>query len=290
MPPLLTLRNLIDEYQQPRRKALSALFPILAKPAVFTKRCIRSIYNRSTLPQLIQHEPLQYVIARHSSPLYRKLGDSDHVLQHNKIINLTCTVPLLDGLIIPAGALFSLWDVIGKTDESRGFVEGMLISNGTVSRGVGGGLCQLSNFLFWILLHAQTEIVERHHHSVDVFPDSGRTLPFGSGATIFYNYLDLKMKNTSKHPLQIKLWLTDTHLKGQIRSDAPAEAKFHITEKNHCFIQAYGRYFRYNELYRETYVHGIQVQEEKIITNCAPVVYPVTDTYISDNKYVRITL
>ena len=49
------------------------------------------------------------------------------------------------------------------------------------------------------------------------FPDSGRVLPFGSGATCFYNFLDLKVK-TFCAPLQIKI-MTDTHLKGQLLSE-----------------------------------------------------------------------
>lgn len=113
----------------------------------------------------------------------------------------------------------------------------MLISRGKVVEGIGGGLCQLANLFYWIFLHAPVEIVERYHHSLDVFPDSGRVLPFGSGATIVQNYIDLQIKNISQEPLQIKIWLTDTHLKCQLLAPNPIKQKFHIFEKNHTFIQ-----------------------------------------------------
>jgi vancomycin resistance protein VanW len=285
-----SIKKHINEYERPKRKAISSRFPILVGPAVFTKRLLRSAKNKISITKLTRQEFFTCVIARHSSLLYRKLGDSDDELQKNKVTNLRIAIPELNGLVIPSGKTFSLWDVVGKISQKRGFVEGMLLSNGKVSKGIGGGLCQLSNFLFWILLHADIEIVERHHHSMDVFPDSGRTLPFGSGATIFDNYLDLKIKNISPNPLQIKLWLTDICLKGQILSDEPAEKKFHVVEKNHCFIKRNGKYFRYNELYRETYKDGVKMSEEKILVNFVPVVYSVTEEYIKDHHYELISV
>ncbi len=285
-----SIKEYVAEYERPKRRAISSTFPKLVRPAVFVKRLSRSLTNRITLTKLRHGAYLTCVIARHSSLLYRKLGDSDADLQMGKVANLKIAIPKLDGLVIPAGRTFSFWDAVGRIRGSDGYVEGMLLSNGKASRGIGGGLCQLSNFLFWILIHADIEIIERHHHSVDVFPDSARTLPFGSGATIFDNYLDLKLKNVSGRPLQIKLWLTETCLKGQILSDRPAEKKFHIVEKGHCFIERNGRYFRYNELYRETLKNGVKAGEERIITNFAPVIYPVTEGYLSEHGYHLLSL
>lgn len=280
----------VTEYERPKRKAISSRFPVLVGPAVFIKTFARNIYNQITLSRLIQESFLTSIIARHSSLLYRKLGDSDENLQRSKVTNLEIAISKLNGLVIPPGETFSLWHTIGTATKKKGYVEGMVLSNGKVSAGIGGGLCQLSNFLFWIFLHADTEIIERHHHSVDAFPDSGRTLPFGSGATIFSNYLDLKIKNVSGHPLQIKLWLTETCLKGQLLSDAPAEKKFHVFEKNHCFAKRNLSYFRYNEIYREVLKNGVKINEEKIAINFAPVIYPVTEEYFESLNYTVLPL
>ena len=46
---------------------------------------------------------------------------------------------------------------------------------------LGGGLCQLSNLIYWMTLHTPLTITERYRHSYDVFPDSNRTQSFGSG-------------------------------------------------------------------------------------------------------------
>jgi vancomycin resistance protein VanW len=159
-----SIKEYIREYEKPKRKAISSRFPMLIGSAVFTKRLLRNVKNKISLTKLNRENFFMCVIARHSSLLYRKLGDSDADLQKNKVTNLKIAIPELDGLVIPPGKIFSLWDVVGKISRKRGFVEGMLLSNGKVSKGIGGGLCQLSNFLFWILLHADVEIVERHHH------------------------------------------------------------------------------------------------------------------------------
>jgi vancomycin resistance protein VanW len=279
------LKKHIEEFERPKRKAISSRFPILVTPAILTKRAIRSIQNKFTLKKLRKEDPLSCVVARHSSPLFRKLGDSDMELQKNKIENLKIAISKLDGLVIPPGEIFSFWDCVGEASRKAGYVEGMLLSNGKVSKGIGGGLCQLSNFLMWIFLHTDIEIIERHHHSIDAFPDSGRTLPFGGGATIFSNYLDLKIKNASDRPIQIKLWLTDSALKGQLLSDQPQKNKYHVFEKNHCFVNRKGKYFRFNEIYRETHEKGVLVKEEKIFTNFAPVAYSVSDEKLRELGY-----
>ena len=284
-----SIEKRLAECERPKRMAISRRFPALLRPAIFIRRLLRSAANRISLEKLRTGAPLACVVARHSSLLYKKLGESDAELQRNKVVNLKRAIEKLDGLIIPPGKTFSFWDIVGRASCKNGFVDGMLISNGTVTKGVGGGLCQLSNFLFWSFLHADVEIVERHHHSMDIFPDSGRTLPFGSGATVFDNYLDLQAKNVSSHPLQIRLWLTEDSLKGQLLSDAPAEKKFHISERNHCFIRKGDRFFRYNELFRETYKDGIKLDEKQIIVNFAPVTYTVTEAYLKGLDYRLIT-
>ena len=285
------LERYIRDFEQPKRRALSRRYPILLPYIIFVRRTLRRIKNFLTLTKLRQSSRFfPAVIARHASPLYRKLGDSDTELQKNKVTNLKRAIEKLNGLVIPSGATFSLFHTIGATDKKHGYVEGMLLSNGRVSRGYGGGLCQLSNFLFWILLHTDVQIIERYHHSVDAFPDSGRTLPFGSGATIFNNFVDLKIKNTSKHPIQLELWLTDQSLKGRVHAPVHQDVKYHLREHNHIFARKDEQYFRYNEIYRDTYSKGQKILEEKLLTNFAPVIYPITEEYLDERGYKLVVV
>lgn len=279
--------ELLKEYERPKRVALSKKYPILKEPIIFLRATIR--FSKDSLNSKIKFKKIENffecVVARHQSLLKRKLGNSKPILQKRKITNLKQAIKQLNGVVIEPGDIFSFWNIVGKPKQSKGYVEGMLLSSGKIIEGVGGGLCQLSNLLYWLFLHAPVEIVERYHHSMDVFPDSNRTLPFGSGATILYNFIDLKLKNTSKYPLQIKLWLTEKNLKGQILSPKRINKKFHVFEKNHYLIKQGKKYFRYNEIYREVKIKGKLRKREKIAVNFAPVLYKVTEEYIKENNF-----
>lgn len=282
----------IYSYENPKRIALSKKYPQLKRLVIFLRHLSRNIKNFCDwrIKYTKKNDFFNYVVARHQSVLRRKLGDSNPKLQEQKIINLELAIKSLNGIVIKPGDIFSLWKFIGKPKYKNGYVDGMLLANGEIIEGLAGGLCQLSNFLYWLFLHAPMETLERHHHSMDVFPDSGRVLPFGSGATILYNFIDLKVKNTSPYPLQLKIWLTDNHLKGQILSPQSIIQKFHVFEKNHFFIKRRRQYFRYNEIFQEIKVNGQLKQTKKITTNFAPILYQVTDEYLRKNNFKILNL
>jgi len=277
----------IADYETPKRVAFSSKYPFLREPIIFLRQLARDMTNALDfrLRHKRQSEFFQWVVARHQSVLRRKLGSSDVRLQEQKITNLKQATRRLHGVVIEPGCIFSFWKTIGKPRYEDGYVDGMLLADGEIVEGIGGGLCQLSNFLYWIFLHTPVEIVERYHHAMDVFPDSSRVLPFGGGATVMYNFIDLKVKNVSPYPLQISVWLTDTHLKGQILSSHPIPEKFHVFEQNHCFIRRGRQYFRYNEIYREIKTNGGTGKIEPVAVNFAPVLYEVTDGYLQENHF-----
>lgn len=287
MPSEAVLRHYLADLETPRRRALSLRYP-WAKPFILfvrhTLTSLRLLLDRSLTTRHAK-DPLPVVVARHQSVLIRTLGSSNLRLQQQKIQNLRTAIRSMSGIVIRPGETLSFWKILGKPTRERDYVDGMLLSRGEVIEGLGGGLCQLANFLTWIFLHTPSLLVERHHHSYDVFPDSGRTLPFGSGATVLYNFVDLKIKNVSDQPLQILLWLTDTHLKGEIRSTQPLEHKLHVVEQDHCFAEHQGKWYRYNELWREELVDGKPIRKEKLFVNFAPVLYEVTPEYLEEHQF-----
>ena len=284
--------KLIAAHEKPARQAVSTHLPVLKKPIILTRRLAQKAQNIANLKIARKKSAVFFesVVARHQSVLLRKLGDSEERLQKNKITNLKRACEDLNGLIIKPKEIFSLWETIGQPTRRRGYVDGMLLANGQVVEGMGGGLCQLSNLLCWLLLHADTEVVERYHHSLDVFPDSGRVLPFGSGATCLYNFVDLKIKNSGKEPLQIKIWITDKHLKAQLLSPKPSVEKFSLREKNHAFIKKGKKFFRYNEIWRAKKIAGKEISRELIFQNFAPVLYKITAEEIKENGHELIKI
>lgn len=264
---------------------LSKKHPALYRAAVFFHRAKRwsSWFFGPTLAT-DRAERLPVRIASHQSPLLRKLGDIDMDLQKNKAVNLKIAADRINGTVIRPGETFSLWKLVGKPTAKRGFRTGLLISRGKPTSGIGGGLCQMANLLYWMFLHAPLEITERHHHSIDLFPDSGRTIPFGTGATIFYNYVDLRVKNTTEQDFQILVHVDGKYLRGSIQSSKDTPHRYSIIEKEHAFLKdAAGVYWRTNKIFRqirETET-GRVLNEEHLMTNLSRV------AYIPDPELVR---
>lgn len=114
-------------------------------------------------------ERLNYSVFGHQTPLKRQLKDVDMWYQHNKVINLRLAVRHLDGLLIQPGETLSYWRAIGRPTRRKGYVDGMVLFYGGFKADVRGGLCQLSNLIYWMTLHTPLEVKERHRHSYDVF-------------------------------------------------------------------------------------------------------------------------
>jgi len=196
-------------------------------------------------------------------------------LQHNKVKNLELAVPRLDGLVIQPGETFSYWMTLGKPTRGKGYVPGMQLNQGKVKTAIGGGLCQMSNLIFWMAMHTPLTIVERWRHSFDVFPDANRTQPFGSGATCAYNYIDLQLRNDTDQAWQLRLRLSDRFLHGEWRCEHPLDIEFEVFESDHLFRQEYWGYTRHNRIGR--HVRKIETGEilysEPLVENHAIMMY-----------------
>src|SRR5688572_13411590 len=81
------------------------------------------------------------------TPLWTEASDGERAMELGKVQNLRCALRELDGIVIPAGCVFSFWKQVGRATHNRGFVAGRQLREGCLYPAVGGGLCQLSNAL-----------------------------------------------------------------------------------------------------------------------------------------------
>ncbi|MDE5908985.1 MAG: VanW family protein [Lachnospiraceae bacterium] len=222
-----------------------------------------------------QSSHLPFVYFTHKTPLFRKLKDVDMWMQHNKVTNLRLASAKVSGILLRPGEVFSYWKLIGKPSRRKGYLDGMVLKSGTFHAGCGGGLCQLSNLIFWMTIHTPLTVTERHRHSYDVFPDSNRTQPFGSGATCFYPHGDLMIRNNTSDTYQLSIWMDDTYLHGQWRVSSSPEYRYEIIERNHEMrSEFWGGYSRHNELYQQKYdLADNLLKEQLIVQNSAIMMY-----------------
>lgn len=266
-----------------QRKLLSQRHPALYFIAVWARRIRRYadwILDRRAYPSKRSTEKLAFRIKKHQSVLLKKLGDSDAQLQINKVTNLKIASKQINGILIRPGEVFSFCKLVGLPSKRKGYLPGMELSFGEARAGTGGGICQISNLIHWLVIHSPLTVTERYHHSFDPFPDDGRVLPFGSGATVFYNYRDYQFTNNTSYTFQINLWFTDKCLEGELRIDTELDYAYHVTEKEHRFLKIDGKFYRKNEIWRDKilkFKSGQIVETELITKNFARVTYTPED-------------
>ncbi len=251
------------------------------------KRRLMWFSMRDVFARGFSEEPLPYCYFSHRTPLLRELKNLDMWMQYNKITNLKIATKCIDGIVLRPGEVFSYWRLIGKPSEKKGYKEGMILVNGTVRPGIGGGLCQLSNLIFWMTIHTPLTVVERHRHGYDVFPDSNRTQPFGSGATCFYPYGDLMIRNDTEDTYQLSVHVGEEYLEGEWLVSSPPQYRFEIVERNHEMRGEYwGGYTRHNELYQQKYSPEGELLSEQLVTrNSAIMMYtPFLDEKNGDDQ------
>ena len=221
-------------------------------------------------------DALPILVYQHKSLIRRRLGNVNMQLQENKANNLALAVTHIDGLLIRPGETFSVWKLVGRTTKRKGYKEGLTIAKGQPSQGVGGGLCQLSNLIHWMILHSELTIVEHHHHDgLDLFPDFGRQIPFGTGTSISYNYIDYRVKNETANTYQLRLWVDGEYLCGELRAAELQPHTFHIHAENEYFSREQRTVYRNGQVYRDVIdrITGQHLESQLIRTNHAKVMY-----------------
>ena len=240
------------------------------------KRHLKDFVHKIRFARERTTDNLPVVIYRHNSLIRRRLGNVNMQLQENKATNLALAVKNIDGLLIRPGETFSVWKQIGRTTERKGYKEGLVIAKGAPGQGIGGGLCQLSNLIHWMVLHSDLTIAEHHHHdALDLFPDYGRQIPFGTGTSISYNYIDYRVRNDTSNTYQLRLWVDGEYLRGELRAVDPQPHTFHIHAENEYFSREGDVIYRNGQVFRDTIdaTTGNVIESQLIRTNHARVMY-----------------
>lgn len=271
------------------RKLFCEICPAFYQISVAKCRLIRhmqDIFFRPKFAKEKQDKKLPVVVYSHKSLIRRKLGDVDLQLQENKAVNLSIAAPKVNGILIYPGETFSFWKLVGKTSASKGYKDGLTISSGNTKKGIGGGMCQFTNLIHWMVLHSPLLVKELHHHDqYDLFHDYGRKVPLGTGTSIMYNYLDYRFVNHTDQTFQLLVWVTDKYLCGELRCEEPLTLNRHIVCEGEHFSKEGEHVYRNGKVYRDTFDKetGNLIHRELIRNNHAKVMYDVTGLEIEED-------
>ena len=117
----------------------------------------------------------------------------------NRTTNLRLASNKINGTVIMPGEVFSYNKVVGRRTIAAGYKEAAIYSNGEVTQGLGGGICQISTTLYNAAVGADLKITERRNHMfVPSYVDGGMD------ATVVYGSQDFKFVNTRDYPIKIE--------------------------------------------------------------------------------------
>ncbi|OPX84699.1 MAG: Vancomycin B-type resistance protein VanW [Pelotomaculum sp. PtaB.Bin104] len=117
--------------------------------------------------------------------------------------NINVAAKAFDEQIILPGQEVSFNQLVGPRSSEAGYKNAPVIVNDELVEGLGGGVCQVSTTLYNCVLLAGLEIVERYNHSLPV-----SYIPIGRDATVVYDVLDFKFRNSTDSSIFVKAYVT----------------------------------------------------------------------------------
>ena len=239
------------------------------------RRKIKDKFSKDKIAKTKSDKELPNIVKSHSSILIRKLYGVDMQLQENKVTNIMLACKQINGIIIHPGETFSYCQTVGRPTKEKGYKEGLVIGRTGMSKGYGGGLCQMANMIHWLVVNSPLEVTELHHHSDALFPDDRRRVPFGTGTSVTYNALDYRFKNTTDQDVQILVWCENGELCGELRSEKEYPYRYKLVEENHHFSLEDGKYYRISQVYRIAIDRKTneEIRKELILDNHSEVMY-----------------
>ena len=176
---------------------------------------------------------------------------------YNANSNMATALASINGTILEPGEVLSFNDCTGNSNlMSLGYLPAGVISQGAMTTGIGGGICQAATTLYNAGIMANMEIVERQPHLWCSFYVYG-----GLDATIDWGAIDLKMKNTSKYQMFFRCWMDGVELNVEIYGwQSPEFDEIRTeTDLDWSSYESYG----YNA-YRVFYKNGKRLKKEEL--------------------------
>lgn len=116
----------------------------------------------------------------------------------NRTTNLRLASNKINGKVIMPGEEFSFNRVVGRRTVAAGYKDAAIFSDGQVTDGLGGGICQVTSTLYNAVVFANLEITSRRNHMfVPSYVTGGRD------ATVVYGSTDFRFKNNRSYPIKI---------------------------------------------------------------------------------------
>ena len=262
------------------RKRLTQVFPFLLplrrwqrKQLFYLKMALdRNCYAKSHCAGLLPH-----TVFESGASMVNEHSGFPIEYQYNKVHNLRLAARPLNHLIIRPGETFSFCRCTRHADRETPYKDGLVLQNGEITGAYGGGLCQLSNLLFWMFLHTPLTIVERHGHGVKDFPEPPSDAPAGVDATVAEGWLDLRVRNDTTASFQIAVAFEEGRIIGRVLTDREPGPTYQVIGEGLRYTREGDAVFEEVDILRCTVdkATGLFLSAERLYRNRCRIGYPL---------------
>ena len=222
------------------------------------------------------------------SGLYNAHTGFDMVYQENKAFNLKLAAKTLHGLLIRPGETFSFWQAARHADRHTPYKDGLVVKYGRLCTANGGGLCQMTNLLYWLFLHSPLDIVERHTHRSLDFPTMRGAAPEGVDATVSEGWLDLKAKNGTDATFQIGIGFDGESITGSLFADRAMPRAYEIEGRDLRYVRKNSVVYQTVSIFRREIDRDTReaLSESLLYTNANAIGYPLPGgSFVEEKGY-----
>lgn len=199
------------------------------------------------------------------------------VYQKNKVDNLKILSKTMNQIYIYPNETFSFCYLAQQRKKYGKYKKGLVLIDGKIVARKGGGICHLSNNLYYAFLKTPLTIVERHAHKVKSLPSPDKGALEGVDATISSGWLDLKVRNNTKNTYQISITFDEENMYVCILASEEAKEEVLISNRNFKYVRKQGKIFESVEVIRTIKDKQTkkELKQEKLYDEMVEVDYPL---------------
>lgn len=263
------------------RKRLTQMLPFLTPIRIWQRRLfyqINMLFDSNHYAKTVSSF-LPYTICSSITQMINEQSGYDMIYQQNKVDNLKIISFTMNQIVIRPGEVFSFCYLLRGYKQYGKMKEGLVLVDGKIVPRKGGGICHLSNLLYFVFLLSPLTIMERHGHKKKTLPNPDQNSLAGVDATINQGWLDLKVRNDTKATYQVVIDFKDSFMRASILSDEEWFYEADILNENFEYIERDGKIYEQVSVVRVLKDKKTKkvIERKTLYEECVEVAYALPD-------------
>ena len=184
----------------------------------------------------------------------------------------------MNQVLIYPGETFSFCYLSRYAKKYGKYKDGLVLIDDKIVPSKGGGICHLSNILYYVFLKSSLTIVERHGHKVKSFPNPDEDSLDGVDATVSSGWLDLKVRNDTDSVYQVVIDFDSDYMYVTLLSDKEKQSDSVILNENLKYFWKDGKIFECVSVVKVTSdLNGDLISKEKLYDEIVQIGYDLPE-------------